>query len=341
MLTFAGLQLLYFLAYGPTSHPGFSSWNLNLELPMKEFEDVPAGLRRAVFWFFIDGDFLFWGGLFAWAALRRRSRALPDSEPSGPLRTFLWQWRWYFAVCGLMFLGINFYRYSFDWGDSNKFVLFLNFGLTMVIVLGVAGLRGGPSRIWARILWLFFFVLCIAPPSYRLVASVLAEPYGSVLLLTGDERAAARWLRSSTRPSDVVLTGAYGYIHFVSSLAGRPVLAGLYGDSSPYRQDDRREEIRRIYEEGDLRALRKLGPQFVCISRYERDRYKLHPCWQEFIKKPGVLVFQATSEDCYAVYILDARRLLELDSAGSFETTKQQSQGSAQPVAATVSGEHH
>jgi hypothetical protein len=173
------------------------------------------------------------------------------------------------------------------------------------------------------------------------VASVLAEPYGSVLLLTGDERAAARWLRSSTRPSDVVLTGAYGYIHFVSSLAGRPVLAGLYGDSSPYRQDDRREEIRRIYEEGDLRALRKLGPQFVCISRYERDRYKLHPCWQEFIKKPGVLVFQATSEDCYAVYILDARRLLELDSAGSFETTKQQSQGSAQPVAATVSGEHH
>jgi hypothetical protein len=202
----------------------------------------------------------------------------------------------------------------------------------MVIVLGAAELRRGFGRVLSGALWMFFLVLCIVPPLYRLGASILAAPYGSVLLFHSNDRIAARWLRTSTRPSDVVLTGAFGSIHFVSSLGGRPVPAGLYGDTNPYRQDERGEDIRRIYEEGDLRLLRKLNPRYVCISRYERNRYKLHPCWQEFIKKPGAVVFQAgTVEDLNAVYIFDARLLLGQASPAPVHGAMPGPEGAAAP----------
>ncbi len=311
-MVLGALQLAYLGFYGPSPSEGFSSWNVAAELPLAEFAAVPAGLRRALFWFFVDGDFLFWGALFAGGALVAGALDRRGGRPVGPLGDFLRRWRWYFAVCGLCFVGVNCYRYSAAWGDSNKFVLFLNFGLTMVIALGAAGLRGGVGRAVSRALWYFFFVLCVTPPAYRLAATVLAEPYGSTLLFHYNERAAARWLRTSTRPGDLVLTGAYGSIHFVSSLAGRPVLAGLYGDSNPYREEAREEAIRRVYEEGDLEALRRLGPRYLCVSRYERTRYRLNPCWEEFARMPGVLCFRAGQpDDAAAALILDARALLE------------------------------
>lgn len=338
-LMLAVLQLFYLFAYGPAPHPAYSSWNVSAAMPLQEFKAIPAVFRRAVFWFFIDGDFLFWGGLFAATAYFQRRRIQRDSVP---LWDFMRQWRWYFSVCGLFFLGINCFRYSFDWGDSNKFVIFLNFGLTMVIVLGAAGLSGGLGRLLSRTLWLFFFVLCIVPPACRFAASMLAESNGAVLLFHSNDREAADWLMASTRPSDIVLTGAYGHIHFVSSLAGRPVLAGLYGDSNRYRQDNRAEDIRRIYEEGDLHVLRKLNPRYVCVSRYERNRYRLHPCWQKFIAKPGALVFQAgKSDDLNAVYIFDARNLLERDSATPAGAALTGSQGKEAPVPPVTRGDGH
>ncbi len=298
------LQLLYLAAYGPSPHPDYAAWGAASALPLEEFASVPWVFRRALFWFFIDGDFLFWGGLFAAGALLRRERASPLGE-------FLRRWGWYFAVCGFFFLVVNYYRYSFEWGDSNKFILFLNLGLTMVIVLGAAGLRGRVGLAFSRGLRIFLLVLCVAPPAYRLVASVLAEPYGSVMLFHGNERAAARWLRTSTRPTDIVLTGAYGTFHFVSALAGRPVLAGIYGDSNPYHQEGRAEEIRRVYEEADLAALRRLNPQYLCISRFERDRYRLHPVWEQLARRPGVTVFHAGAPgDFGAIDLLDARAVL-------------------------------
>ena len=305
------LQLLYLAAYGPPRHPGFSAWDVASALPLQEFAAVPAIFRRVVFWFFVDGDFLFWGAVFVVAAMLRRSRARPGAPPSR-LGAFLWRWRWYFAVCSLFFVGVNFYRYSFAWGDSNKFVLYLNLGLTMVIVQGVAELGGRLGRMVSGALALFFFVLCMGPAMYRLGASVLAAPYGSVILFHSNDRAAARWLRTSTRPSDVVLTGANDTVHFVSPLGARPVLSGVYGSSNPYRQDERTELIRRVYEDGDLGALRTLGPRYVCVSRFERDRYRLNRCWQEYRANPRALVFRAaTPDDGFAVYIYDAHVLLE------------------------------
>lgn len=211
------------------------------------------------------------------------------------------------------FLLINFYRYSFDWGDSNKLVFFLNLGLTLVITLGAAQWSGRRHRYLSHALWGFFFVLAVAPPAYSFYANVLkpGQGDGTVLLFEKNGRRAAQWLDSNLEPDDVVLTAAYNTMHFVTPLAGQPTLAGIYGDSNPYRQNERLEEIRRIYEAGDLTLLKKLGIDYVCVSRNERRKYQLHPSWTRFIETGTGLVFSAGEgpEDYHSVYIFDAHRL--------------------------------
>jgi hypothetical protein len=257
---------------------------------------------------FVDGDFLLWGGLFAASAMLPK-RWLASALSPG-LRDQLRRWRWYFAVTGFFFVLINYYRYSFDWGDSNKFVLFLNLGLTLVIVWGAAQLAGSRWGFLGRGVWWFLLVASLVPHAYNFVSQVVISPHGAVLLFDKNSCAAAGWLKKSTLPSDVVLTASYGTIHFVTSLGGRPVLAGIYGDSNPYRQDGRKEELRRIYEEGDLLLLARLRPRYVCISRFEREQYKLHPCWSEFIKQEKLVLFHAgEASDFYSAFILDARLL--------------------------------
>ena len=322
-LVLVGLQLLYLGAYGPAVNDDYSAWDVDLAMPLREFAAVPAIFRRALFWFFVDGDFLFWGALFAAIAWLARPGGAPAAEapPGGAppaLRGFLRRWRWYFAVCGLVFLGVNVYRYSADWGDSNKFILFLNLGLSMVIVLGAAELRGRFGRPLSRAIWVFFLVLCAAPALYRMVAGVTRDTAGVTLLFHSNDREAARWLRTSTNSSDLVLTGASDSVHFVTALGARPVPAGIYSDSNPYWRANRADEIRRVYEDGDLRPVRQLGVRYVCVSRFERLHYRVNPCWRAYRDLPGVVAFHAgNAGDPTAVYIFDAQRLLQAAAAAS------------------------
>jgi hypothetical protein len=305
------LQLLYLLVYGPPTNEAYSSWDAAASIPLQEFNRFPWFTRRIFFWFFVNGDFLFWGFLFAALALWRRPEKGDETRASFRLMGFLRQWRWYFAVVGLLFALINFYRYSFAWGDSNKFVLFLNLGLTLVIVLGAAQWIGRRFRIVSHLLWWFFFSLCLAAPGYAFYLGLVASPYGKTLLFRRNGRAAAEWLKTSVAPSEIVLTAADNVIHFVTPLAGLPTLAGIYSDSNPYRQDERREEIRRIYEGGELDLLQKLNVRYVCISRSERHRYQLHPKWTALMKSGEAVAFHTGGgpDDGDSVFIIDAGQL--------------------------------
>jgi hypothetical protein len=304
------LQLIYLQAYGPPTHPAYSSWDATASLPLNEYSIFPRYLRRLVFWFFVNGDFLGWGAFFVGLAflLRLRQR---DPGPGAPLLGFLHHWRWYFAVCLTIFVVINFYRYSFSWGDSNKFVLFLNLGLALVITLGAA--RWITTRLapLSLVFWWFFAVLCVAPHAYGFYRNVLAAPHGKILLFEPNGRAAARWLQTVHQTDELVVTAPYNLIHFVTPLAGFPTLAGIYADSNPYRQDEREAQIRRIYEQADLRLLRELGATYVCISRNERRKVTLHPRWIQFMKDRTAVAFHAGGgpDDFHSVYIFDARLL--------------------------------
>jgi hypothetical protein len=307
------LQLLYLAAYGPPTNASFSSWSVASFLPLQDFAVFPPFVRSIAFWFFADGDFLFWGLLFATVACVRRRHRAPAENSSARLWDFLRAWRWYFFVCGVFFVLINFYRYSFDWGDSNKFVFFLNLGLTLVITLGAAQWIGRRHHYLSSALWGFFLVLILAPPCYAFYVNVLRPGHGAgtVLLFEKNGRRAAEWLDQTLEPADVVLTAAYNTMHFVTPLAGQPTLAGIYGDSNPYRQDERQEEIRRIYEEGDLALLKKLGVHYLCVSRNERRKYTLHDRWTRFMQNSTGVAFHSGGgpEDYHSVYIFDVHLL--------------------------------
>ncbi len=300
------LQLLYLQAYGPPTNTQFSSWDVASVLPLDDFRAFPALTRRALFWFFIDGDFLFWGGLFVALALwHRRQHRTAD-----PVWLFVVRWKWFLVSGGFFFLLINAYRYAFAWGDSNKFVLFLNLGLALLITAGTAQWLGRRRAYLSHLLWWFFFTLCVAAPAYDFYRWVFVSPHGKILLFVKNERLAGEWLKRLQPRSAIMLTGAYHTFHFITPLAGLPTLAGIYGDSNPYRQNDRDEQIRRIYEGGDLKLLHELGVNYVCISRGERLIYRLHPRWLDLIARRQGVVFEAgVPEDSYSVFIFDVEKL--------------------------------
>ena len=302
-------QLLYLACYGPPTNSGYASWSASAFLPLQDFAAFPFFTRPAAFWFFANGDFFFWGALFAAVAFSRRRRRDATNSSHG-LWEFLRQWRWYFVVCGCLFILINFYRYSFDWGDSNKPVFFFNLGLTLVITLGSAQWIGRRHRFLSHALWILFLLLCVVPPGYSFYLNVLKPGHGAgtVLLFEKNGRQAAEWIGAHLKPSDLILTAAYNTMHFVTPLAGRPTLAGIYGDSNPYRQNERQEEIRRVYENGEIGVLRKLGVRYVCVSRNERRKYQLDPLWTRLMESETGVVFQAGDgpEDHHSVYIFDS-----------------------------------
>jgi hypothetical protein len=307
------LQLVYLRSYGPPTNPAYSGWDARNFIPLQEYTNVPAYLRRAVFWFFANGDFLGWGLVFAGSVLLRRRGAAADS--GADLRSFLRRWRWYLAVCLGCFALINVYRYSFAWGDSNKFVVFLNFALAGIIVLGAAQWRNRPRPRLSHAFWWFFFLLCVLPPSYNFYRRILATDHDMVLLFTPNELAAANWLKTVAGPQDVTLTSPDDQIHFVSSLAGRPVRAGIYGGSNPYLRPGLIETIRRVYEDGDLSLLPQLETRFVCISSAERSRYHLNRRWHQLMDQGIGLAFHAgrsDAEDGTSIFMFDSQYLSTL-----------------------------
>ncbi len=299
------LQVFYLGGYGPPAHPAWSEWDATASMPLADFGAVPGWLRRPVFWFFVNGDFLGWGLLFATLAWLRPAAPAPLD-----LRAFLCRWRWFFAVTVGAFAVVNFYRYSFFWGDSNKFVLYLNLGLALVIALGTARWLGSRLAWLSHAFWSFFVCLCVVPHAYGFYANVLARPHGKILLFERNGMAAAAWLDAAERPGDLVVTAAYNTLHFVTPLAGLPTFSGIYGDSNPYRQDERGELLRRLYEEGDFAVARRLGGTWVCVSRNERRKYRLHPRWTALMRH-GAAAFHAGGgpEDHHSVFIFEVSRL--------------------------------
>jgi hypothetical protein len=294
------LQIFYLQFYGPPVNRGYIGSLTETLLPPNELAGYSTWLRRPVFWLLTDGDFLLWGGLYIALAAWQR----------GAVWRLLVQWRWYFLSCLLFFSLVNFFSFMYCWGDCNKFVLFLNLGLTLAIVYGAAEWTGRRGAWRANLVWVFLFSLSIVPHVYEYYRDIYTCPDGKILLFQRNSREAAKWLRSDTSPTDVVLTAAYNTIHFVTPLAGRPVMAGLYGNTDMYRQDEREEEIRNVYEKGAFEMVRKLGARYICISRNERRRYTINPKWLALMQQPKAIAFRAGEADEFdSVYIFDAKSL--------------------------------
>ena len=303
-------QLWYVRFYGPPVNADFADWDAASEMPLEDFQPFPAWARRAAFWFFANGDFFVWGGLFLVMALVAGWRAGPIPEGLRALRNFLRQWAWYLVIAAGFFLLINYYRYTFFWGDSNKFVLFLNLGLALVITLGAARWREGEGRVLSRALWAFFFVLCMGRVAYVFHRELVVMAPGKILLFTERELEAARWLREHRAKDEAVLTAAFNTFHFVTSLAGVPTRAGIYGDFNPHRPAGLRPAVKSVYEQDDFSALEQLGVRYVCVSRGERRRYTIHENWvRRTAAGEGVVFASGAADDEMSVFLIDCRQL--------------------------------
>ncbi|HEU5078259.1 MAG TPA: hypothetical protein VFT72_03565 [Opitutaceae bacterium] len=310
------LQLLYIFCFGPPIEKEFGAWDVATAIPLAEFGQVGGPARRVLFWIFANGDYLIWGCVFGaiaiWRVLRKRDTGAAFCQDVSLLKT----WWWYFVVVVAAFIFINVYRYSFAWGDSNKFVLFLNLAISLLIVAGLNTMRATRWKGVARTLCLFFAVLCVAPSCYEVYQDLFIRTGGKVLLFHPNGIAAANWFKKNAEKKAIVLTEACSDFNVVASVAGLPTPAGIYADSNPYRQVNREKDIPAIYEHGRLDLLRKLDVRYVYISRNERLRYKLHPLWRHFVENKRVVAFQAGEPgQLESVVVLDVRKLLHSSHA--------------------------
>lgn len=301
-----GLAQLYYLRfYGPPLDHGYAAWDALRHMAIQDFRILPPPLHWAAFWLAVNGDYLFWSGLFIVLALFA-GRLPPAIRPRlRPLLAFLRRWRIYFLVCGGAFVAINFYRYAANWGDSNKFVFFLNLGLCLVIAQGAA--RMGPA---ARPLWGFFLVLTLFPYTWDFQTKVIRDKARTHLLFHHHTHFAALWLDRHLPIGSRLVTAESMDTHFVSALTGRPVIAGIYSNTNPYVSEALRLSIIDVYEKADMNALRSLDADFLFISAYERDRYRLHPFWTEQMKNPSVQAFAiGRPDDHRSVFIFRVKLL--------------------------------
>jgi hypothetical protein len=312
-LAFGLAQLTYIMAYGPSIQSQYTGWDVGEHIPLRDFSGLPAPFQRLAFWFAVNGDFFFWGAVFTVIAIVHYFRPGPPCPGPRRVREFGRWWAWYFMVCIIAFIGINYYRYTANWGDSNKFIFFLNMGLTVLIVLGAAQWIGGPNALRSRVAWWFFFIFTIVPTGFDHAKKQFQFSARTNVLFHHYARDAADWIKSNTSSDAVFLTAAGADAHFLTALAARSARAGIYVHTNPYLPPELPAKIRRFYEEGDLVLLDELDVDYICLSVTERNLYSLHPRWDQWINDPSLQVFSSGEPtDRNSVFILDARRLSDL-----------------------------
>ena len=264
-------------------------------LPLQDFQKVPMLLRTAVYWLFVDGEYLVLGGLGLALAYGFRRREETKVFFRQPILPFL-------GVSFAFFVLINFYRFSRSWGDSNKFVMFLNFWLSLIFGQTLAALES-TRRAIGKILTFMVLGLALGPYLFDLQIHFRQPPPE---LFSKADALAALWVVQHTGPEDVFVTTPLTVVDFVPALAGRAFLHGMYVNTQPYYDPRIEEDIRRLYENADFEILRKYSAQYVRVSANERRRYHLHPVFDQ----PAGLVYSEESRDYNSIRIYDARALV-------------------------------
>ncbi len=230
---------------------------------------------RVFFWLRVGGIALWLGGAYAAAVVLRRRLWRPASwktldRAQGFLLGLL-------VVGTVAFLGINFYRATPNWGDSNKFYFYFTIPMTVFTgrVLGRWWRRGIPGRaVVAGILLVFSLIpysvdACV---SYRAAVVRLfrldRSAPGQRILFHAPEFVMADWIRASTPPTAVFLTAATQE-HFLPALTGRRVRCGAYVRQNGLANLDTIRDIQEIYRDPSFERLRRHPVDYILVSPRE------------------------------------------------------------------------
>jgi hypothetical protein len=259
----AGLQLAFILSQPKVA--GFSGFDVGQFL--RNLSDLPTtfGFQRPWFWFRVAGATMVPGALGLLCVLMRlRQKPAAERRVEYALLPIL-------AICTGYFLLINFYRFTPNWGDSNKFFLYLN--LLCCLYAGRLLAAGwARSRGW-RIAAGFTLGFCaLVPTAVEAVSRFIREPER---LFSGGDQLVADWIRLNT-PHDAIFLSANSYVHPVTSLAGRRVVNGSYTRETGYAGPELEALVAQAYRNADPSRITRVNVTHVIAGPEEDYLYYIN-----------------------------------------------------------------
>jgi len=177
----------------------------------------------------------------------------------------------FFIIPLLFFFLINFYRFSPNWGDSNKF--FLYFSLMLTIFAGkLLGFWFRKKRLGRVVALAIITIAAILPFSVEAYERLVNN---RGILFTGCERNVAQWIKLNTSKDAIFLTSD-DLIHYVAPLSGRRVVDGAYTKQTGFRKPETDREVRKIFETGKAELFKKYHVTHVLVGPHEGRRYAVN-----------------------------------------------------------------
>ncbi len=258
-----GVQLAFILSQQKTA--GFSGFDVAKHLDA--LPEIPEWLhlKRVWFWLRVAGPSLVLGlaGL-GWWLLRRRGDNDEDRRGKTALLALLFIAGFYFGV-------INVFRFTPNWGDSNKFVLYLNVLLCLCAGRWLAQLWG-KSRVLKITTVALVGLGSVVPSGIEWALRYRREPER---LFSASDRMVADWIKINT-PKDAVFLTANSFVHLVPALAGRRVVNGSYTRETGFADQQTEDTVARAYREADPFLITSAHVTHVMIGPEENGIYRIN-----------------------------------------------------------------
>jgi len=168
------------------------------------------------------------------------------------------------------FILINFYRFSPNWGDSNKFFLFFN--------LMLCGFAGNMLSAWfkkqiGKPIVIFILVIAALGPSALEAYEIFSRP--GTLLFSGCDKIVAEWIKLNT-PQDSIFLTSDDVIHYVPSLSGRIVVDGAYTWNTGFKKPCVENDVKNIYLTGNRGLIKKYNISYILVGPHERRNFSIN-----------------------------------------------------------------
>ena len=223
-------------------------------------------LSRILFWIRAAGFPLILGSAGCIMYFKRH-RTVSLSSPEGRRNLVLII---FLSIPFMFFIVINFYRFTPNWGDSNKF--FLYFTVILSLFAGYFLGRCFEKNAVGKLFSVVIILIAAIVPSFLETYTVFTRP-GS-LLFSACEQKVAQWVKANT-PAEALFLTSDDVIHYLPALTGRRVVDGAYTWNTGFRKPNTEFDVQQIYKTGDARLMRKYRVTYVVIGPQERRRFAI------------------------------------------------------------------